>query len=369
MAAPTNFRFLISDFNFHIGGKNKMSFRRITLPDATAQGETEPRTINVTNVQTLDNRPQMTATELKTAFDAGNADIKKYLTGLVNEINGFIGSVENDGTNVGAVSGASNIGAERVLSEIESENRSAPNVQAQLTVLKNYINTRVLQSGGGDMMQGHFATIAADAHKVDHAVDADNFGGVLPSAYSKEIKGQTVKTTLADDDAFPIADSAADGVQKKTLWSTIKTALESAFAKKIDSQAAVTAVSLMADDDVFAMVDTSANAQKKVPLSILKGIFAQKIAVVSDSTSVAPAITAANNTEYRYGTLTSLTINGVPAENFSCRILCTAGNGFTINLPAGTKKAGGIAFVYNAGDKLQIYLDQDGATVVPFRAV
>ncbi|HPS35984.1 MAG TPA: collagen-like protein [Oscillospiraceae bacterium] len=49
--------------------------------------------------------------------------------------------------------------------------------------------------------------------------------------YAKEIDGQTELTTLSDADEIPVYD-AANTVQKKTLWSTVKTALAALFVSK-----------------------------------------------------------------------------------------------------------------------------------------
>ena len=177
--------------------------------------------------------------------------------------------------------------------------------------------------GTGDMLKSVY-----DTNNDGVVNDSDKLGGVAASGYAKEISGLTAKATLADSDALTIADSEASNAQKKTLWSTIKSMLKTYF-------------------------DT---------------LYAPKIAVVSDLASTTKTLpTVWNNTEYQFGTLTALTITAFPAGNWFCRILCTAGSGMTLSLPAGTRKAGGAAFAYNAGDKIQLYLDQDGATLIAFR--
>lgn len=328
-----------------------MSYERITLPGDYKLPDRTETGLNIHNIAALDDRPGLTSSELKARFDRAGGDLLTYLSALVTEINGVIGALEGSGS-------AGNLGA----APIWDGEDSLPNVQAKLAKLKSYMDTLVIAASAGDMVKSIYDT--NDDGKVNNADNAEKLGNVAASGYAKEISGQMQKTSIADDDVLALCDSAASNAQKKTLWSTVKSALSAVFAKVINGQAAMTEFS---DDDIMPIYDTSEAAQKGVLWSVLKGIFAPKIAVVSDIQSTAKTITAENNTEYRFGTLTSLTVTAVPAGNFSCRILCTAGTGLTIYLPAGTKKAGGIAFVYSAGDKLQIYLDQDGATVVPFR--
>ncbi len=159
------------------------------------------------------------------------------------------------------------------------------------------------------------------------AADSDKLGGVAASGYAKEINGQAAFTDIADTDYVPMYDTSAT-VQKKTLWSNIKSVLNTYFAT----------------------------------------LFAPKISVITDSNTTYTISTAADKTDYRLGTLTELTVSAVPSGFFFCRICCTAGTGMTISLPSGYRKAGGAEFSYNDGDKIQIYIDQDGVTLVPFRA-
>lgn len=183
-----------------------MSFTRITTPDLT-----------VTNITALADRPALTAAQLKAKFDEAGGDINAFLTALADEINAFLSELET-GT------AAANIGAANVW----AEDASASNIQAKLAALKTYMDGLVIAAGAGDMMKSVYDTDADG--KVDSAADADTVGGELPGAFADEISGKTAKTTLADGDAFPIADSAAANAQKKTLWSTMKTAIQTALA-------------------------------------------------------------------------------------------------------------------------------------------
>jgi len=323
-----------------------MSFSRITVPSVTTN-----------NIALLDNRPNISSAELKERFDQAGDDIVSALGTIAGQINNILTELERTNTeNPGAL----NLGA----SAVWMGDNSAPNIQAKLSALKAYMDSLTIAAGSGDMLKSIYDT--NNDGKVDTAENAEKLGDILASGYSREISGQIQKDAIVDDDAFPLADSAAANAQKKTLWSTIKTTLAAVFAKEITGQSELTSIS---DSDAIPVYDAAAAVQKKALWSTVKNIFAPKIAIVADMASTEVTIaTAANNTEYRFATLTSLTVSAVPAGYFSCRILCTAGTDMEIVLPAGTLNAGGIDFACEAGDKLQIYLDQDGATVVPFRA-
>ena len=330
-----------------------MSYERITMPGDYVIPDRTETGLNINNITALADRPGLTSAELKARFDRAGGDLLTFLSALVTEINDLIFELEN-------TSSASNLGA----SAVWMGDNSDANVQAKLAALKTYMDSLVIAASAGDMVKSIYDT--NNDGKVNTAENAEKLGNVAASGYAKEISAQTQKTEISDDDAFALADSAVSNAQKKTLWSTIKTTLSTVFAKVINGQAQMTD---FADDDVVPIYDDSAAVQKGVKWSTLNGIFAPKIAVYIDMAATTASIGVANNTEYRFGTLTSLTVSAVPGGYFSSRILCTAGTGMTINLPSGTKKAGGMDFVFNTGDKLQIYLDQDGATVVPFRAV
>ncbi len=197
-----------------------MSFKRITLPDGTAQGETEPREINVTNVQALANRPQMTAAALKAAFDAGGISVKEYLTGLVNEINGFIGSIENNGTGGGTGSGASNIGAGLVWPEDHSEG----SVQAKLIALKEYMDGLVVEAGAGDMAKSVY-----DSNNDGVVNDSDHLGGLSPGRYLKTF-WDLDNVTSPEGYGFTVHKFNYGGIlQNYVGWNDIKAALKSYF--------------------------------------------------------------------------------------------------------------------------------------------
>ena len=182
-----------------------MSFTNITEPALT-----------VNNITALADRPALTAAQLKAKFDEAGGDINTFLTALAGEINALISELET-GT------AAANIGAANVW----VEDTSAANIQAKLAALKTYMDELVIAAGAGDMMKSVYDT--DNDGKVDSAADADTVDGHSPEEFALEIAGRTAKTTLADGDAFPIADSAASNAQKKTLWSTMKTAMQTAL--------------------------------------------------------------------------------------------------------------------------------------------
>ena len=80
-----------------------------------------------------------------------------------------------------------------------------------------------------DAWIGICSTNSATAPTAYTAYAWQNIGNAAD--YAKEIDGQTELTTLSDADEIPVYD-AANTVQKKTLWSTVKTALAALFVSK-----------------------------------------------------------------------------------------------------------------------------------------
>lgn len=185
-----------------------MSFERITKPAMT-----------VANITPLQDRPRLTAAQLKAKFDDAGVDIAEYLSDMTDELNGLIDALEHQ-------TGAENLGA----SPLWAGESSADNIQAKFTALRAYMDGLVITAGAGDMLKSVFATLEPQNKKVDKAVNADNLGGKAAAEYAKEINGRDAKTTLDDNDAFPVSDAEDGGAQKKTLWSAVKNAMQAAFA-------------------------------------------------------------------------------------------------------------------------------------------
>ncbi len=91
--------------------------------------------------------------------------------------------------------------------------------------------------------------------------------------------------------------------------------------------------------------------------------------IVTNTTSTTAVIALLqNNTEYRFTRqMTSINIQSAPSGYFNCRLLLTVGSGLVITLPPGMLYAGGSDFSFQAGDRVQLYIDQDGSLLVPFR--
>ena len=71
---------------------------------------------------------------------------------------------------------------------------------------------------------------------------------------------------------------------------------------------------------------------------------------------------AEDNTEYRLGTLTALTVTAFPAGTFECLIIFTAGATISVSLPAATKWNGAETPIWTAGKVYEISL-KDGRAV------
>lgn len=183
-----------------------MAFDRITDPALT-----------VNNVTALADRPALTSAALKAVFDHAGGDLLVYLTDLADEINALIDEME-------AVSAAANLGAAAVWPEDISEDT----VQDKLEALKDYIDGLVIAAGAGDMLKSIYDT--AGNGKVDVAENAEKLGGALPATFAKEITAQDAKISLVNADSFMIADSGDSNIQKKTLWSSMKSAMQAALA-------------------------------------------------------------------------------------------------------------------------------------------
>jgi len=93
--------------------------------------------------------------------------------------------------------------------------------------------------------------------------------------------------------------------------------------------------------------------------------------IITNTTSTTAVIALLNdNTEYRFSLpMTSINLQTAPSGYFSCRLLITIGTGLIITLPPGTRYAGGNSFSFATGDRVQLYIDQDGSVLVPFRAL
>lgn len=84
---------------------------------------------------------------------------------------------------------------------------------------------------------------------------------------------------------------------------------------------------------------------------------AAALAVVTDTASTAKTLaTIADNTEYRLGTLTALTVSALPTGYYIASIKFTAGASITVSMPASLKWLGGTAptFAANKGYEISI---------------
>ena len=90
---------------------------------------------------------------------------------------------------------------------------------------------------------------------------------------------------------------------------------------------------------------------------------ADKATIIADSGTTYTIATAADNTEYRLGTLTSLTLTAFPAGNFECLIVFTAGTGISVSLPASALWVGGTEPTFNTGSIYEISI-KNGRVVV-----
>ena len=183
-----------------------MGFERITAP-----------ILAVNNITGLDDRPNLKAADLKARFDQAGGDLLTYLLELVKDLNMLIGALEDPAS-------AQNLGASAIWPEDGSEN----SIQAKLEALKAYMDGLVIAAGAGDMLKNVYDK--SDLGKVDTAQNAEKLGGIPASGYAREVAGRDAKTGLADGDAFLIADSADGDAQKKTFWSTLKSAMQTALA-------------------------------------------------------------------------------------------------------------------------------------------
>lgn len=134
-----------------------MSFKRIDEP-----------LLDPENISLLEDRPLLTAAELKHVFDKAGVDIVDALYEVVDDINTHIGELEK-------ASAAGYIGAEALAVFDES----AANVQAKLAFLKKYIDDKVIQAGAGDMMKAVY-----DANNSGVVDNAERLGGLLPAGYA-----------------------------------------------------------------------------------------------------------------------------------------------------------------------------------------
>lgn len=71
-------------------------------------------------------------------------------------------------------------------------------------------------------------------------------------------------------------------------------------------------------------------------------VFIEAQKTVTDNSSTAMELNVADNTRYEFGTLTSLTIDGVPQSGLSSVITFTAGAGFSLSLPVSVATIGEI---------------------------
>lgn len=218
-------------------------------------------------------------------------------------------------------------------------------------------------AGSGDMLKSTYDT--DNDGKVNAADDSDKLGGVAASGYAAAITGGA--TTIASSNLTASRALASD-TNGKVAVSEV-TATELGYVSGVTG-AIQTQISGKQPSIGTASGILKGNGSGGISAATAGTDYISPVSVITDTSGSTKTIaTAATNTEYRYGTLTSLTVSAFPSGNWFCRILCTAGSGLTISLPSGTRRAGGVAFSYNQGDMIQLYLDQDGATLVPFSTV
>lgn len=93
----------------------------------------------------------------------------------------------------------------------------------------------------------------------------------MTAVASASIHGATAKTTPADADEFPLADSADSYAVKKITWANIKAATWTALGALINGG---TGKTTPVDGDMFAIADSAAsNATKKLTWANLKATF------------------------------------------------------------------------------------------------
>ncbi len=136
--------------------------------------------------------------------------------------------------------------------------------------------------GIGDMLTSVYDTDGDG--KVNAAADSDKLGGVAASGYAKEISGQTAFTDISDTDYVPMYDISAS-VQKKSLWSNIKSILKQYFDTIY--QAVITGgASTVTTSNLTVSRALASNASGKVAVS---AVTATELGYISGVTSAIQA--------------------------------------------------------------------------------
>ncbi len=244
--------------------------------------------VNTAVITALDDRPSLSAAQLKAAFDRVGVDLYAALGSVVDALNDHL-------ADLAAAPAAAELGCAPVCAADDS----AANLYAKIAWLKTYMDNLVIAAGAADMQKSVYDT--DDDGVVD---DAEKLGGQLPSAYAAAAHahgGLTADGRLGTAADLPVFTATAGAVATKTAA------------------------------DARAALDARRNT-----------------AVVTDTSTTYTIATLADNTRYDLGTLTALTISAYPSGDYDSLICFTAGAGITVSLPATTWN-GGTAPTFTAG--------------------